>query len=61
VPKSSHRISNEERARRREAVDYAIASVGLEGFVLPIEEKLNAERYVNGEIDLDEYLKMPVA
>lgn len=60
VPKTPHRISSEERARRREAIEHAIASVGLEGFVLPLEERLNAERYANGEIELDEYLAIPV-
>jgi hypothetical protein len=50
------KISDEERTRRLETVKHARASVGLEGFVIPPEEEEHAQRYVDGEIDLDEYL-----
>jgi hypothetical protein len=53
---SDLKISDEERARRLEAVKHARASVGLEGFIIPPEEEEHAQRYVDGEIDLDEYL-----
>ena len=44
------RISDEERARRRAAIDYARGSVRLEGFVVSdFTEELN-RRYVEGEI-----------
>ena len=47
-------ISDTERNRRQNAVDYARASVRLEGFVLdPDIEALNA-RYVNGELTSEE-------
>ncbi len=51
-------ISDEERRRRREAVSYATASVRLEGFVVSEEEERHAERFINGEIDLAEFVKV---
>jgi Antitoxin VbhA len=59
MSQKSDRISAEERDRRRAAVDHARASVGLEGFVLPPEEEVLALRYIDGEIELDEYLATP--
>ena len=50
-------ISDEERQRRKEAHDYARASVGLSGFVLSAEDEAHAERFINGEIDLAEFVK----
>ena len=48
-------LSEAERARRQEAVDYARSSVWLEGFVLsPEVEELN-RRYVIGEITSAEH------
>ncbi|MFG1404233.1 antitoxin VbhA family protein [Xanthobacter sediminis] len=52
-------ISDEERRRRREAVSYATASVRLEGFVMSEEQERHAERFINGEIDLAEFVKVP--
>lgn len=49
-------ISDEERQRRKEAADYARASVGLSGFVLSAEDEAHAERFINGEIDLAEFV-----
>lgn len=49
--------SQEERDRRQRAVDFAHASVGLEGFKLSDEEKKHAQRFINGEIELQEFLK----
>jgi len=47
-------ITLEERARRKAAVDYARASVRLEGFVVsPFAEDLN-RRYIDGEITREE-------
>jgi hypothetical protein len=44
------KISPEERARRKAAVDYARGSVRLEGFIVsPFAEDLN-RRYIDGEI-----------
>jgi hypothetical protein len=48
--KATARIGPEERARRKAAIDYARASMRLEGFVLDAEtEELN-RRYIAGEI-----------
>ena len=52
---TSPSISIDEKARRTKAVDYARASVRLEGFVLDAEtEELN-RRYIAGEITSDEH------
>lgn len=50
-------ISVAERERRQKAVDFAHASVGLEGFKLSDEAKKHAQRFVNGEIDLKEFIQ----
>ena len=48
--KPEAKISVEERARRKAAVDYARGSVRLEGFIVsPFAEELN-RRYIDGEI-----------
>ena len=53
-PRPKPPISPEERARRREAVDFARGNVRLSGFILdPQTEALNA-RYIAGELDHDE-------
>lgn len=50
-------ISPAERKRREEAVNYARASVGLEGFKIGKAEEQHARRFINGEIDMPEFLK----
>jgi hypothetical protein len=52
-------ISAAERRLRKAAVVHAHASVELEGFIIPPAEKEHAQRYVDGLIDLDEYLSAP--
>lgn len=52
-------ISTEERQRREEAANFARASVGLEGFKISAECEARTQRYINGEIELDQFLKMP--
>ncbi len=50
---STPRITEEERARRKAAVDYARGSVRFEGIVLsPEVEEIN-RRYIEGELDED--------
>lgn len=44
-------ISEEERQLRKEAVEYANASVELEGFKLSPEYKSRQQLFINGEID----------
>ena len=50
-------ISPAERKRREEAVNYARASVGLEGFKIGKAEEQHARRFIHGEIDMPEFLK----
>lgn len=47
-------IDEEERARRRRAVDQVRASSELEGQVSSPQAREDQEAYVRGEIDLDE-------
>ena len=50
------KITDEERARRKAAVDYGRGSVRLEGFVVSdFAEDLN-RRYINGEITRAEHI-----
>lgn len=49
-------ISAAERRLREDAVNSARASMGLEGFKSSPEAEAHAQRFVRGEIDLDEYL-----
>jgi hypothetical protein len=44
------KISDAERAKRQEAIDYARASVRLEGFALSAEYEALTARYISGEI-----------
>lgn len=50
-------VSEEERTRRQEAVDYAFASVGLEGLAVSDKDRAHAQRFINGEIDLETFVK----
>ena len=43
-------ISDDERHRRQKAVDYARASVRLEGFTLDADIEALNQRYVAGEL-----------
>jgi predicted DNA-binding protein len=52
------RIDAEERERRQAAVNYGWASVGLEGFPISEEDKNHAQRFIDGEIDLQEFVKV---
>lgn len=50
-------ISGAERARRVAAVKYARASVGLEGFSLNAADEEHAQRFIDGDIDLEEFVQ----
>jgi len=52
------RIEAAERQRRAQALEYARASVGLEGFVLDKADEQHAQRFLNGEIDLAEFVQV---
>ena len=49
-------ITEAERRKRQEAVNFARANVGLEGFKPSEEAEQRAARFVAGEIDLAEYV-----
>lgn len=49
-------ISPSERKRREDAVNYGRSSVGLEGFKLSKADEKHAQRFINGEIDLPEFV-----
>lgn len=51
-------VSVAERRRRERAVDFARASVGLEGFKPSKEEEAHARRFINGEIELAEFVQV---
>jgi hypothetical protein len=53
---ATSRLTKGERRRREEAVRFADASIGLEGFVVSAGEKVRADRFIAGEIDLAEFL-----
>ncbi|MDA8192368.1 MAG: antitoxin VbhA family protein [Thermaerobacter sp.] len=48
--KATPTISQQERARREEAVRFARNSVRLEGFILNEEAEALNQRYINGEM-----------
>lgn len=48
---------NEQRRKRQNAVNYARASVGLEGFNPSDAAEQQAARFIAGEIDLAEFVK----
>ena len=50
-------ISDAERGRRQSAANYARASVGLEGFSLSEADEAHAQRFVDGQISLQEFVQ----
>ena len=46
--------STSERQQREEAVQFALASVELEGFSVSDEYLARARRYIDGEIEISE-------
>lgn len=54
-------IDPAERKRREDAVAYSRASVGLEGFKPSAADERHAQRFINGEIDLPQFVSGPVS
>ena len=52
-------ITPDEQAKRQAAVNTARASVGLEGFQLTPDTEHIAQRFINGEIDFNEFMRVP--
>jgi hypothetical protein len=46
-----------ERHRRQAALDFALANIGLSGFTPSEEVQDQMRRFIDGEIDLDEFVK----
>lgn len=47
---------DQERAARQKAIDFARASVGLEGFTLSPEVEAISRRFIAGELTGDEHV-----
>lgn len=57
LPKKG-RLSLDELRRRQDAVRFANASIGLEGYTVSDEARQRADRFAAGEIDLCEFLQI---
>lgn len=53
---ATSRQAADERRRREEVVRFAGASIGLEGFVVSAADKVRADCFIAGEIELAEFL-----
>ena len=51
------RVAPDDRRKREDAVRFANASMFLEGFEVSTAERLRADRFIAGEIDLAEFLQ----
>ena len=56
---ASVELSAEERRRREDAVRFADASIALEGFKVGAAEHAHADRFIAGQIELNEFLLGP--
>ncbi len=50
-------LSEEEARKRADAVKFANASIGLEGFVVSKEAAARAEDFIAGRIELAEFVR----
>ena len=50
-------MSDTERSSRQSAVNYARASVGLEGFSLSEADEAHAQLFIDGQISLQEFVQ----
>jgi hypothetical protein len=55
---TAHKISEAEQSERKKAVAFANASIGLSGFEISEEMKHLGQRYITGEIDLNEFVML---
>lgn len=58
VPSAKRQAEREHQARQ-DAVNYARASVELEGFKISAGCEARVQRYINNEISLAEFVNMP--
>ncbi|RMV95485.1 hypothetical protein ALP03_00006 [Pseudomonas amygdali pv. tabaci] len=54
-------VSDAEMLRRQKPVDYARASLALEGFVISNDEEQRAQAFVNGKLTLAEFISVEIA
>ena len=53
-----HQIPEAEQSERKKAVAFATASIGLSGFETSEEMTHLGQRYITGEIDLNEFVML---
>lgn len=53
-----YQIPEAEQSERKRAVAFATASIGLSGFETSEEMKHLGQRYISGEIDLNEFVML---
>ncbi|SEP32554.1 antitoxin VbhA family protein [Pseudomonas sp. ok266] len=53
-----HQISESEQNERKKAVAFAYASIGLSGFDTSAEMKHFGQRYITGEINLNQFVML---
>lgn len=53
-----HQLSGAEQNKRKEAVAYAAASIGLSGLKITESMRLLGERYIDGDIGLEEFVAL---
>lgn len=51
----------EASLERKLAVDFARASIGLSGFKVSAEHEARAQRFIDGEVSLEELLNTPAS
>ena len=54
-------VLDAEILRRQKAVDYARASLALEGVVISTDEEQRAQAFVNGKLTLAEFISVEIA
>lgn len=55
-PLNTVNLTDAERQRRLDAVNYARASLALEGFALSAKEELRAQAFINGMLTIAEFI-----
>ena len=50
-------ISEKERQRRQEAAEFARCSLALEGFFISPEAQLMQDKFINGEVTIEECIQ----
>jgi hypothetical protein len=51
-------ISDAERHRRQRSCEFAQATIELEGFEVSEEDQILARRFINGQVDIEEIIKL---